>query len=333
LQSAGVLSILVGCGLDLRVHPSLKEEQNELITRSRQGEQLAQDLDAIRTILREAIQKGRIAFLPRVARGDDENSLAGEIPILFEFLQDSGLCDAVCIDDRYTNRNMMLTDRKGRTVPVICILDVLRYLETRGSLDFNGRLVALHKLRQSSFAIVPVELEELEHRLSAVQWENDGIFQEGVELRTIRQTLAKIRSLNMLSLPAEAAFLGRHRLAVVLLLRQLWEEAEVPVERAVYLSDWLWHHVSPSPLDWLQDNQPNEQATEALAHHMTLLFQPMPPLGAERLNAFQKWVEDRVLEPLLPANAAIVDRLAVLARQQIEEWSERIATGISDGTD
>jgi hypothetical protein len=330
LQSAGILTIVSGCGLDLRVHPSLKQQQNELILRSREGEQLVQEVDKIRTTLRGAIQEGKIDFLPRHPSRDDEHPAARMAPILSQFLQDSGPCDAICIDDRFANRNTALLDHQGKAIPVVCILDVLRYLEANGKLDFTERLVTLHRLRQSGFALVPIDLEELEHRLSSVQWKEDGIFQEGVELRTVRQTLAKLRSLNMLDLPAEAALLSRHRLAVILLIRQLWENEEILIERTVYLSNWLWHHVAPSPLDWQGNNAPNEQAVEALAHHMTLLFQPMLSLGKERLEAFHIWVEGMILKPLLPANAGLADRLAALLGPQIVEWSTRIATDTDD---
>jgi hypothetical protein len=329
-QSADLLDAMVGCGLELRVHPSLRQEQDQLILRHREGEKLAQEIDTVRTTLRDAIQQGKVSFLPRHTPSDDERQAADIVPMLIQYYHDSGPCDAICIDDRFTNRHSTLTDRQGKAVPVICILDVLRYVEVYGDLGFNGRLVALHKLRQSGFALIPAEIEELEYWLKLVQWKEDGTFQEGVELRTLRQMLAKIRSLNMLDLLAEATLLGRHRLSATLLIRRVWENEEIPIEQAAYQSDWLWRHVSPSPLDWLKDNQPNEQAIEALAYHMTLLFQPMPTLRRERQQALQRWLEGYVLAPLLPANSGIVEWLAVLVRQQIEEWSTKIAADIDD---
>jgi len=325
LQSAGLLSALASSGLDLRVSPSLKEEQDQLIARHRQGEQLTQEIDEIRTALHDAIEGGKVIFIPRHETDEDQRPIAEILPAFRQFLQDIGPCDAICIDDRFTNRHIALTDRQSKTVPVICTLDILRYLEARGHLDSKDRLAYVHKLRQSGFIFIPTEIEELEHRLISVQWKDDGTFQESVELRTIRQTLARVRSLNMLDLPTEAEFLNRLRLAALLLIRRIWENAEITIERAVYLSDWLWRHISPSPLDWIQDDTPRKRIAEALTFYLSTLFQPMPTLSQERQKAFNTWAESQVLKPLLPANGDLVDRLATLVKQQIDEWSATIA--------
>jgi hypothetical protein len=51
------------------------------------------------------------------------------------------------------------------------------------------------------------------------------------------------------------------------------------------------------------------------------------PLSPERYNAFRNWVEEEVLEPLLPANADLVDRLVRVVRADIERLSEEFSHG------
>jgi hypothetical protein len=51
------------------------------------------------------------------------------------------------------------------------------------------------------------------------------------------------------------------------------------------------------------------------------------PLREDRYEAFRDWVEEAILEPLLPANANLVDRLAQIVRADIERLSEEFGTG------
>jgi hypothetical protein len=60
---------------------------------------------------------------------------------------------------------------------------------------------------------------------------------------------------------------------------------------------------------------------DALAHHIALLLKPMVIENVERYKIFCDWVEYTVFEPLLPANADLIDRVAKLMRGDIEALS------------
>lgn len=237
-----------------------------------------------------------------------------------QFLQDAGSCDAVYIDDRFVTKNSLLSDRQGRVVPVLCVLDVLRHLEARGALPPKERQAALHRLRQSGFAFVPVEPEELARLLTSAPPKPGGTFVESAELRIIRQTLARLRSLRMLRQPGEKAFLGFLWQISSSVIGQLWIDEELAMERAAHLTDWVWRYVASSPLDWEESS-----GDEGLILYLSLLVRPLSLLQDERREAFLDWLEERVLKPLAPANDKILAQLAKLVGRQIEHWSDRIA--------
>jgi len=320
LQNSGILPTLARSGLDLRIHPSTRQEQISLIENHHQGEQLAEDVEEIRVTLLKALQAGKVGFLPRHDPPSDHEQIVEAAPTLSQFLQDLGPCDAVCIDDRFMTKTSMFSDRHGKTVAVCCVLDVLRHLEARGAFTPEERQNALHRLRKAGFAFVPVEPDELKRLVTSVHWKQDGTFTESAELRTIRQTLARIRSLDMLRQPGEKAFLMPLQYTSMWIISQLWTDQGLPVERAAQLTGWIWRHVAPSPLDW-----PEDTADEAFILYLSLLLQPLPIISKERRKAFRAWIEERVLNPLLPANSHIIARLAELTGRHIEEWSERVA--------
>jgi len=47
---------------------------------------------------------------------------------------------------------------------------------------------------------------------------------------------------------------------------------------------------------------------------------------------FRNWVEYEVLEPLLPANASLLDNVVQLVRTDIERFSEEFSGDASDTT-
>jgi hypothetical protein len=250
-------------------------------------------------------------------------------PALAQFLRDATACDAVCVDDRFFNSRLIFQDEAGHTVPMVCVLDLLQYLEERRVISSGENQGAFYKLRQAGYGLVPVPPDELERYLQQATLDLDGQIIESAELRIIRQTLMRIRSLDMVELPTEASFLEKMQLGCVIVIRRLWANEALPTEQAAMLSDWVWRHVAPSPLDWARNIaeplRPDDMP-EAFARHLAWLLKPMP-LNLDRYGAFQTWVEEEILAPLLPANANLVDRLVRMVRADIERLSEEFGNG------
>ena len=329
LQGAGLLRAICNRGLDLRVHPSMRSEQDEVIAANREGERVAGELNEIRLVLRSALERDAISFLPRHEPKEEENGLASLVegaPTLALFFLDAAPCDAVCIDDRSVNANGVFTDRQEHAVPIVCVLDILQHLETRELTDRDRTLVAWHRLRGAGFAFVPIMPDELEARLRAVEIGADSQLVESAELRVLRQSVMCLRYFDMLQLPEEAEFLRRLRLASVLAIRRIWEDTSVPPEHAAVLSDWVWCNVAPSPLDWpprdhSETTGPAEVAA-AFAQHVELLLKPIE-LDTGRRELLWSWIERAVLEPLLPANSQLFDVIVAAVRSEIERMAEK----------
>lgn len=329
LQQAQFLSAISRSGIDVRVHPSMNEEQSALVAASREGERLYEDIGVIQATLREAIENGTAVFLPRQDLDDEK------IGSMAHFLSDAGPCDIICIDDRFMNRHGLLTDKKGRNVPIMCTLDLIGHLENQGLIDTAARQAALHKLREAGFGLIPVTLDELERILRKANFSSDNHLIENVELRVIRQYLMRIRSLNMVQSPLEEPFLTQLRLTCVLMIRRLWQDDDLPVERVVALTDWVWDNVSPSPLDW-EHVARLDDSTALRQRHVNYLIPLLSPLGLKdpvRYDAFRQWIERSVIAPLLPANDQLIDDLAERTKLEINLLVKRMSDGNTPNPD
>jgi hypothetical protein len=337
LRTASVLQAACHCGLDLWVHPSIKDDQFALIETNREGERLAEALDDIRVILRDTLERGQAVFMPRHHRHEEETQtgwLYQAVPTLAQILRDAGSCDVVCIDARSVNRHHTLTDEAGHTVPLVCVLDLLQHLEVHGVMSTEEKHRALHKLRLAGYVLVPVAPDELEKYVRNAPFDQEGHVIESAEMRLMRQTLMRVRSLDMVELPTEASFLEKVQLGCMIAIRRLWADEALSAERVVALSHWVWCNVAPSPLDWARNiHEPlrAEDIPAAFAQHLAFLLRPMH-LPKERYDVFRNWVERDILEPLLPANANLIDHVVEIVRTEIERLSEEFGNDTSSTT-
>ena len=330
LQSAGILKVLEDSRFDFRIHPSIKEEQIALIESGRERQRLEASLEKLRVMLRDALQERITVFLPRHEfTEEDERGVLQIASTLGELLNNAESFDAIAIDDRYLQRFGKVADSSGQERPVIGVIDIMSHLERQGVIKREKRYAMLHELRQSGFAFVMIEAEELLSYLRTAPWKDNEGGIEGAELRILRQTLGRIRSLEMLT-SAEVAFLGELESSCLAAIRQIWTDETIEKERAVWMTDWIWNHISPSPLGWMkQGGDGAGEIMHALASHLTgLLIQMVQiPLKKERLESLLEWAQKNVLSSLLMVNSGIVDRSAQQIGRLIEKWSVEFAEG------
>ena len=174
-------------------------------------------------------------------------------PTVANLIEDIGDCSAVCIDDRFFNKHINVADKKNRSIPTVCVTDILHHLKIQGIITEDQINSGFHKLRQGGFAFVPIALEELSMRLGSASWDDNGSLIESAEMRLIRQSLMRIRSIDMISLPEESMFLQQVLLASVMAIRRIWSDESITQEKARELSNWTWRNIAPSPLDWVKD--------------------------------------------------------------------------------
>lgn len=322
LQHAGLLQSLCRCGIDLWVHPSMREEQSALAAANRQGNRLNEKINDIRLALCEALGLGKAVFLPR---HDLEDELIGP---LSGFLADTGTCDVVCIDDRYLNRHGFLTDKNGRSVPMTATIDMISFLEAEGFIDAQKKQMTLNKLREAGFTLVPVDPDELEELLRSARFDQDDQLVETPELRALRQTLMRIRSLDMIQCPLESPYLARLRIACILTIRRLWENNDSPIQHTVALTDWVWKNIAPSSLDWERTTPYSGDSVSArgvYVSHLALLLSPMSGVTKQRYETYLNWIERGVLEPLIPANNDLIDDLVKQIKIEINQLVEKLS--------
>jgi len=330
LQHVDLLNVVCNSGLEIFTHPLTVAFKSALVEEDRGGIRLANTLNNIRSILRKALDDGKTIFLsrPRQRDKDEKFDFFYQIaPTIANIMEDTGECDAVCVDDRFFNKHRAITDKKDRTIPLVCVTDILQHLAAQGVISVDQMHTGFHKLRQAGFTFIPMPFEELEWYLGNARWDQDGFLIESAEMRLMRQTLMRIRSLDTVVLPEESPFLKQIQLGCVLVIRNLWSDESVAIEKAVELSKWVWRNIAPSPLDWvknLREPRNKKAALEGFVQHHSFLLKPIT-LSQERYDAYLKWLEDDILEPLLPANADLIGALADFVSKDIELMIEDIS--------
>ena len=311
LQDAGILQSMATAGLDIRIHPDVLEEGNALIEAGDVGNALVTKIEGIRHALRETLGSENASFLPRTAAQDEETqNRAMRFQETASLLAGSTACDALCIDDRFINRHPVLTEPPERVVPLVCVLDVLRYLVSRGRLSVAAHWSARHKLRQSGFAVIPPESDELVHWLTTAK-RDDGQLTESAELRILRQTMARIHSLSLLT-PQEAAalFVGLNSVGKSSIER-VWKDESVTTEQAAALSDWVWHRLVNATIGSAQHIAEDRYADwkrNLLSLRLGRLLLPTDIQSRERRTDYTRWLDRSVLEPLRPANMDLIEK-------------------------
>ena len=331
LQRAEILQPIATSGLDIRIHPDSAREAQALIETGDLGDELVKKIGGVRAALRNALDSGAASFLPRTVH---EDSVVEKGNIKFQvtaslLTSGSPVCDAICCDDRCINKHLVCSERDGRVVPIVCILDVLRFLVSRGSISTTDHWGLRHKLRQGGFIFVPLESEELIHWLKASRVKNSSL-KESAELRVLRQTIARIDSLELTN-PKEITALSSSLSGVCKdAIASLWRDESLTVERVTILSDWVWHQLLATPLADRQ--QISLGSYEDCLRDMTCgrLGQFLLPTiirSRNRRKQLTNWIEQAVLEPMRTANADLIEQTITLIRNAISKLDEHQAYG------
>ena len=318
LQSARVLEQMANSGLDLRVHARVAEETNAFVDAGEAGDDLADGVEAIRDSLRGAMESGKVSLLPRPPERSD-NGL-GSVPSVSSIeglLFGCGACDALCVDDRFINSHPASEDPSGKSVLVVCVLDVLRYLRARGVIEDADYWGARHRLREAGFAFVPVESEELLTHLLDAEVEGGRVL-ESAELRTIRQTVNRFDASGLLKGEEARTLSEGLAIASVEVVRTLWADGSIDEEAAAVLATWVWRYLPVAT--HLVRNEPTgtESPTpfEALVSRRVGMLLMAPPIAqAARRSAYRVWLERSVLGPLRMSSPKIIENAAC------ETWS------------
>ena len=332
LQNASMLQPMAAAGLDIRVHPDVLGDMNALIEAGDVSDDLVKKIEQIQNVFRNALESGAASLLPRTA-DQDERSQNRDIRFQARasLLAGSTGCDALCIDDRFINSHPFQAEPTGRSVPIVCVLDVLRYLVDRGCIDLIDHWIARHKLRQAGFAFIPLDSDELGYWLKAARV-NNGHLTENVELRVLRQTMAHIDTLS-LAAPRETISLSSVSTGVPNACKgaveNLWKDTALTIEQISILSDWVWRHLWAAPL-WghqhVSADAYTDRIRELLSVRLEHLLLPTVIQPYDRRAHYIHWIE-RTVELLQPANADIIEKALTSACEAISALDEDRAYG------
>ena len=323
LQSAHVLEPLANSGLDLRIHPNVADETKALIAASETGDHLARTVEGVRESLRRGMETGKVTLLPRDPETAGENiKILDSVNSLKGLLWSVAEYDALCADDRFVN-GRPVAGPTGSTVPVVCVLDVLRHLRSERLVSTGEYWVAIHKLRDAGFGFIPVEADELLYHLLAAEFEDSRVL-ESAELRCIRQSINKIDALRLLKGDEALALSKSLLMGSIQAIRSLWVDTSLNVNVAAALSTWIWRHL-PITTHLVTNDETSALSEEALEDFVSsgLCFLMMVPImeSTERRVAYRNWLERCVVSPLMPASSKSIDDAVTMVLETIKDLS------------
>ena len=309
LQDARILQP-VASELDVYVHPDLVQENRDLSHEEEIGNSLRDHIEEIRKTLKRALSNGDVSLLPRSPKFNSNQRIQSiELNAIETLLRDNVYCDAVCFDDRYFNRHSGYTRSDGETIPITCILDILKYLHSCNHIDDADYISFRHKLRMGGFSFVQPEGNELVYLLEQTCIENESVV-ESVELRAYRQYTARMDSIDLgdfdevKNITNNFRVVGRHAIA------ELWANLKIPPSDVKALSNWAWNYVVNSmeaTNSKFVDSENVSLVTRIRSFNLGSLLLPMNIEEESRYGNFTCWMEQDILSQLLPANSELIE--------------------------
>ena len=312
LQDARVLEPIAAAGLDLRIHSNILAQTDELAAAGESSEELAAKIDGIRHVLRRAVESGRVSYLPaKVAPEDPGLALHGQFNATRSLLASAADCKALCIDDRFISREHfnVTAEKRDSTVPIACVLDILRCLVRDEHVTREHYWVARHKLRAGGFIFIPLEADELVHWLKAGSVEN-GRLVESAEARAIRQSLVRTHNLGLADTAEVSALQIEMPRTCMSIVRSLWNDESLPMASAAALSDWIWRHLVVAVLgdrNHIEKESYGDWIRAAMLRRVGLVLRPSFVDSQDRRVGYTDWVETSVVQPLQQANSDLVE--------------------------
>lgn len=327
LGTADVLKTLRHVGKDVFVVTSVDDDAKALIEGARHGDQVAAVIDRLRKRLRDGLAAGKVVFLPESSDREDHDEFH-QTNALMDIFASIGDASAVCIDDRAIGKHANISDKAGRTVPMINSIDVLEHLAALGSITAEEKSSCDFRLRKGGFAFLPLPPGHVYAALMASADTAQGQLNENRDLIAIRENLLRIRSMKMLRLPEEVFWFSQLAQTSKQILAQIWDDTTIAPDMAESMSDWVIDVLSPLPTAWqesvvLAHEENIEEATKLTLLHLINLGLTLT--DRDKRDAYTKWADKSLIQPLLPANASLVDELSQFIGPRIAKIAKEIA--------
>ena len=324
LQRLGLLSKLHQAGIRAQVSGAEIEEADALISYDERAGEVVEIVERLRRRLRDGIESGRVrlgkAYRGKEGDGHDQMMSHPTVDIL-RLVADA---DVMVVDDRYMNRHGRLKNEKVDR-PMLTTVDLLDVLSERGSISEERRQEALTRLRQANFALVPLTAEEL-LTLVAQSTVKDEALEETAELRAIRESAERVRMSKMLQSPQELVWLNGVAAALLVCIKQQWKDG-LDEAKAAARSDWLF--ALGDVRAWTHRVDENVEELKERFRKWVLTLMTLPSGQRQSVKeAYWRWLDSRVLEPLQEEDPETYHYLVERAKENLAECVETCAQGL-----
>ena len=306
LIDAGSLQMIVSALGVIRIHRDVFQEMRALTDEEDSGDAIIATIEKIRSKLRSRIEAGRASFLPRSDAHFTNNTdrlLRWEATA--SLLYGGAEWNAVFIDDRFINCYSNLLGPDEQIKPLLSVTNFIKHLVTVGQMTEAEYYRTRHKLRAGGFVFVPLETEEICHWLKAAQV-NDGKIVESIELRVLRQTVARSESLVPTDRHQIAALVSNINFACTEAIAELWEDANLESQIVTAQSNWIWLNLMTTVVSHYKEFDYKEYerlVKEVISLRIGGLLVQFPSRSQERQEKFAQWAEQTILKRMRPANA------------------------------
>jgi len=329
LDTANILNTLRHVGNGVFVMHSVDDDAKALIEGACHGDQVADVIDRLRTRIRDGVTAGKVVFLSETSNREDRNEFH-QTNALMDIFTSAGEANAVCVDDRAMGKHATISDKAGRSVPIINTIDILEHLAAQNAISTETKDTCDFRLRKGGFAFLPLDAEQVRTALKASIDTNttQSQFIENRTLIVIRENLMRIRSIKMLCLPEEGFWFSQLAQVTKQLLEQTWGDTTITPEMAEKMSDWVINVLCPLPTSWQESvvlNQEDNIEKETEFTLIQLLNLGIPLTDDVRRTAFATWADKRLIQPLLPANVSLVDEVSQFIGPRIAKTAKEVA--------
>ena len=318
LLDSNILPALARSGIRLHIHDFVIREIRSLSDEGDAGRSLIDRIEAIRHVLREGIAAGRVSFAEQIQPVPQHRQATSGFEVMASLLGASQDCDAILVDDRFVNKFPMVESSNGSSTPVACVLDLLRLLLAQDKIDEHQQLAARQKLRQGGFAFIPLVSDDLLKPVSTVHLDDNARVIESRELTVLRQTAARMHSLDFATPEESLTLSASTKQAAVVTIQALWE-TERTTQTASSRSDWVWDNVIALSLPNLSViSQPTNSTFigDLLSVRTGMLLLPLPTWPEDLHLRYLQWI-DAIIARLLPANSDKIEGALRSAREAI----------------
>jgi hypothetical protein len=311
LNDAELIPLLSSTFKVLNVHTDVRTQAEALVEHNEVQRRVREIVSDVRSILAEGVASGKITFGPSGPTRDGERAEAALVSIT-NLLNDPGTADICISDDRAINKHATITDRLGRSIPIVTTPDVLTHLLHHKVISEADQKFALQMLRNSGAMFVPISRDEL--KKAALR--GDPTKTRSAELRELSHYIDFVRMRQLIRLPEEELWLLRACLEMMAAIRNVWDEAEaVPQARAAAsrLLDMLPDISSWGTLSLAHGGVMGEQ--RHLALRISYFSNGVSLRDSSRLDSYHEWVESSVVAPI--------------RRNNEDAWSDAVKYGRS----